>query len=96
MDDEDVVEAIDATVKAVADPDRSVALAAIRDRLALELVMADGSALASVAKQLRETLRELDQVQPSEVSKRDQLAAARAARLASVSDPAAKRGKRGA
>lgn len=82
--------------EAVAGADRAVALAAVRDRLADEMAVAEGAAVASLAKQLRETLAELAAIAPPEVSKRDQLAAARAARLASVSDPAAKRGKRGA
>ncbi|MGK5737264.1 hypothetical protein [Micromonospora sp. URMC 103] len=65
----------------VASGDRRAALEAIRDRLAGELTVAEGREVASVAKELRETIRELDSLPlPEGVSGVDQLAKKRAAR----------------
>lgn len=68
------------------DPKRSprlIALETIRDRLSLEMADAHGTALASVAKQLRDTLREIEGlVPPEEVSAVDEIAARRSARRA--------------
>lgn len=61
--------------------DRRKALEAIRDRLAAELEVAGGREVASVAKELRETIRELDSMPlPEGDSGVDQLAKKRAAR----------------
>lgn len=65
----------------VAAGDRRSALEAIRDRLAAELMVAGGREVASVAKELRETIRELDSLPlPEGVSGVDQLAKKRATR----------------
>lgn len=65
----------------VASGDRRAALEAIRDRLAGELMVAEGREVASVAKELRETIRELDGLPlPEGVSGVDQLAKKRASR----------------
>lgn len=65
----------------VARGDRRASLEAIRDRLATELTVAEGREVASVAKELRETIRELDGLPlPGEVSGVDQLAKKRASR----------------
>lgn len=70
-------------------------LRALRDRLAAELMVAEGSAVAAIGKQLGDVLGKLRDVTPKEESALDQLAAARAARLAGTPDPPAVRGKRG-
>lgn len=65
----------------IAGGDRRLALEAIRDRLADELMTASGREVASVAKELRETIRELDSLPlPEGVSGVDQLAKKRASR----------------
>ena len=67
--------------------DRGVALAAIRDALAANLLDAEPKEVASIAKQLRETIRELEQVAaPREESVVDDLAARRAARRTGTED----------
>ena len=61
--------------------DRRAALAAIRDKLAGELQEADGRDAATVAKELRATLAELESLPGGkEVSPVDELSARRAAR----------------
>ncbi|GIH98102.1 hypothetical protein [Planobispora takensis] len=69
-------------LSAVRSGDRRASLEAIRDRLAAELVEADGKNAASIAKELRATLAELDALPGGEESKLDDLAARRAARRA--------------
>jgi hypothetical protein len=65
----------------VAEGDRRKSLEAVRDRLAAELETAEGRDVASVAKELRETIRELDNLPLGEgVSGVDQLANRRASR----------------
>ena len=67
--------------KVVSTGDRRQALEAIRNRLAAELEVAEGREVASVAKELRETIRELDSLPlPEGVSGVDQLAQKRASR----------------
>ncbi|WP_189243164.1 hypothetical protein [Planobispora rosea] len=73
---------MDGLFSAVQSGDRRAALEAIRDRLAAELVEADGRDAASIAKELRTTLSELDALPGGEESKLDDLAARRAARRA--------------
>jgi hypothetical protein len=68
----------------VASGDRGRALLALRDRLANELVGAEGAAVASLARQLVLVLGELDGIKSPEVSARDDLASRRTARRAAA------------
>jgi hypothetical protein len=70
----------------VAAGDPAASLAAIRDRLASELVTAEGSAVAAVAKQLVEVMVRLAALPSGEVSAADDLKRKRDARRAKVSD----------
>lgn len=68
-------------------PDRAEALAALRDTLATSLAEAAPKEVAALAKQLRDTIRELEQVaEPREVSVVDDLASRRAARRTGTAD----------
>lgn len=69
-------------VNAVESGDRREALEAIRDRLAAEMAGAEGRDAATIAKELRAVMTELDALPGGEVSKLDDLAARRAARRA--------------
>lgn len=67
--------------------DRRAALEAIRDKLASELVAAVGRDAATIAKELRSTISELDGLHGGkEVSRVDELAARRADRRADAAD----------
>lgn len=67
--------------KTVGTDDRAASLRQLRHRLALAIEEAPPSALAPLAKQLREVMVELESLAPKrEASKLDDLAAKRAAR----------------
>jgi molecular chaperone GrpE (heat shock protein) len=69
--------------KVIRSGDRRRSLEAIRDRLATELQDAEGRDVAPIAKELRAVIDQLDRSPGGkEVSKRDELAARRARRLA--------------
>lgn len=70
--------------------DRRASLEAVRDRLAVEIDSgrAEGRDVATLAKVLAETMRELDSLPVAgEVSPVDDLAAARTARRAAAQEP---------
>lgn len=74
------------SLAALDQPDRLAALEALRTVLAVAIVGAAPREVAALARQLRDTLREIEAAAPApQVSAVDQLAAARAARQASVS-----------
>jgi len=79
----------------VAEGDRRQSLVAIRDRLAAELTTAEGSAVATLAKELRAVLAEIDNLPAVGVSKVDQLAARRKARVAGGASRSRSRQQRG-
>jgi hypothetical protein len=69
--------------KVIRSGDRRRSLEAIRDRLAAELQDAEGRDVAPISKELRAVIDQLDRIPGGkEVSKRDELAARRARRLA--------------
>lgn len=67
-------------VKAVKTGNYRASLEALRDRLAVELGDASGSAVAALGKQLADVLRVLDGMTEPEVSVSDDIAAQRAKR----------------
>jgi hypothetical protein len=74
-------------VEAVRSGDRRVSLEKMRNALAESLEAADGKEVAAISKELREVMRELEQIPTGkEVSTSDDLAAKRAARLAAAQD----------
>ncbi len=80
----------DRLTEVAATGDRRRTLEALRDALAANLVAADPANVAALAKQLRETVAELDGLPNAEVvSPVDVLAAKRAARRAVPQDRAA-------
>jgi hypothetical protein len=77
----------DALREAVSSGDRTTALTAVRDRLADELSVAEGSQAAALSKELRAVLAELDSLSGgAEVSALDDLSARRAHRLANAAN----------
>jgi hypothetical protein len=72
-------------VTVVRSGDRRLSLEQIRDRLAERLEAAEGKDTAVISKELREVMRELEQIPTGkEVSTSDDLAARRAARIAAA------------
>jgi hypothetical protein len=69
-------------VDATASGDRRQALEALRHKLATELDSSSGHGTASLAKELRELLLQIDQLPVAEGSKVDDLGARRTARRA--------------
>ena len=65
--------------------DRAAALAALRDLLARELVASDGRGTAALAREFRDTLRDLAGVAMPEGDAVDELAQARAERRSAAS-----------
>lgn len=77
--------------------DRRASLEALRAHLGETLLVTEPARCAPLAKELREVLRELDELSVPEVSASDELKLAREARrgiAAKVPERAAKRGKR--
>lgn len=75
--------AVKKAVDSIAVGSRAAALQAMREKLAAELRDAAGRDAATITKELRAVLAELDQLQPAkEGSRFDELAARRAARVA--------------
>lgn len=74
--------------KVVAGGDRRKSLELMRDTLAERLEAAEGRDAAPLSKELREVMRELEQIPTGkEVSTSDELAAKRAARIAKAQSP---------
>jgi hypothetical protein len=69
-------------VEATASGDRRQALEALRHKLATELDSSNGHGTASLAKELANVLREIDQLPVAKGSKVDDLGARRTARRA--------------
>jgi hypothetical protein len=76
---------------AIRSGDRRAALEALRDVLWASIVECEPAQRASLAKQLREVLNDLDALPTGEVSVSDDLRARRASRLAAASDQASAR-----
>jgi hypothetical protein len=76
---------VDDLVVAVQSGDRRVALTALRDHLALQLVEGLPQTVAPIAKQLADVLRELEGLAEPKGSAVDDLRARRAARVAGAS-----------
>ena len=78
----------DGLVDAVRSGDRRRSLESMRDHLADRLDEADGKEAASISKELRAVMLELESIPTGEeVSTSDELAARRAARIAAAQSP---------